>query len=227
MPGLDIVIPSKLNLPFDVRKAINAVVDGGEFLDLGRRFAGEAVTGFARIDGRAAGIVANNSAVRGGLIFPETCRKMIRFITLCDAFNIPLVFLADAPGFMIGKAVEKSGIVSSGAALFSAIAKSGVPRLCIVLRRAYTAGLYAMSGSGFEPRAIYALPGASISVYGPEAVDRFLGKLNITQDQKEDIRMKMEQDSRLESLVERGFLTGIIEPDQVRDTIAGFLNECR
>jgi acetyl-CoA carboxylase carboxyltransferase component len=134
-----------------------------------------------------------------------------------------MVFLADAPGFMIGKEVEEKGIVTAGAELFRAISQSRIPRLCIILRRAYTAGLYAMSGSGFAPAAIYALPGASIAVYGPEAAARFMDKLDPPRDEKEKILRKMEAESRLTFLVEQGFLNGIIEPDRVRETIAGFL----
>ena len=222
-PGLVEIIPSQLNLPCDVRQAIGSLVDEDAFLELGRRFAEEIVIGFARIEGWPFGIAAKNSKVRGGVFFPETCRKLSRFIKLCDAFNLPVVFLADAPGFMIGKAVEKGGIVSAGSELFRTIAQTRVRRLCIVLRRAYTAGLYAMSGSGFSPLALYALPGASIAVYGPEAVERFLFRLDLPLDRKEAIRRKMEEESRVEFLVERGFLTGIIEPKQVRETIAGFL----
>ncbi|MBW2709143.1 MAG: hypothetical protein JRD04_07670 [Deltaproteobacteria bacterium] len=225
VPGISEIIPSRLNRPFDVRQVIASVVDENQFLELGHDFAGEIVTGFSRIRGRVAGIAANNPKVNGGIFFPETCLKLIRFIKLCNAFNLPIVFLADTPGFMIGKDVEKRGIVSAGAALFTAIAKTRVPRLCIVLRRAYTAGLYAMSGSGFLPLAIYALPGASIAVYGPEAVARFMDRLDLPPDQKKGILRKMEKESRLEFLVEQGFLNGIIEPDQVRETIAGFLSK--
>ena len=225
VPGIAKIIPSQLNLPFDVRQVITTLVDEGKFLELGSDFAGEVMVGFSCIQGRVAGIVANNPKVKGGIFFPESCRKSIRFINLCNAFNLPLVFLADAPGFMIGTGVEKGGIVSAGAELFTAIAKTRVPRLCVVLRRAYTAGMYAMSGAGFSPHAIYALPGASIAVYGPEAVARFLAQLELPPEQKKDIARKMEEESRLEYLVEQGFIDGIIKPNQVRETIAGFLKE--
>ncbi len=225
VPGISEIIPAKLNLPFDVRQVINSLVDENQFLELSQDFADEVVTGFCRIQGRAAGIAANNSMVRGGVFFPETCHKLTRFLKLCNSFNLPVVFLADAPGFMIGKDVEKRGIVFAGAELFSAIAETQVPRLCIIIRRAYTAGLYAMSGSGFQPVAIYALPWASIGVYGPEAAARFMDKLDLPQNEKDDIMRKMEAERRLEFLVERGFLDGIIEPDRVRETIAGFLKK--
>ena len=112
------IIPRELNHPFNVHQVIDALVDQGRFLELGERFAGEMVVGLARFDGKPAGVVANNPQVKGGMVFPETCRKMSRFIDFCGAFNLPLVFLADAPGFMIGKAAEAGGIVQAGARLF-------------------------------------------------------------------------------------------------------------
>ncbi len=224
-PGIAETIPAQLNRPFAVGQVITALVDEDQFLELGSDFAGEVMTGFSRIQGRVAGVVANNPKIRGGIFFPESCRKSIRFIKLCDAFNLPLVFLADAPGFMIGTGVEKGGIVSARAELFTTIAKTRVARLSIVLRRAYTAGMYAMSGSGFSAHAIYALSGASIAVYGPEAVARFLAKLDIPLVEKAAIEKKMAAENRLEYLVDQGYINGIIEPDQVRETIIGFLQE--
>lgn len=224
-PGLRELIPVQLNLPFDACRVIESIVDKDRFLKTGSCHATEIVTGLASVEGHTTGIIANNPNVRAAVFFPETCRKMIRFIKICDALSLPLVFLTDAPGFMIGQAVEKAGIVSAGAELFSAIANSTIPRLCIVLRRAYTAGLYAMSGSGFAPQSLYALRGASLSVYGPEAIERFLENLDLSSEQKEEIRKKMKDDSRLESMIEKGFLTGIIEPEEVRERIAGFLHQ--
>ena len=223
LPAVRELIPSRLNQPFEVRRVIDNLADEGQFLELGRNFAEEIVTGLARIKGLSTGIAANNPIVRGGVLFPESCRKLSRFIRFCDAFNLPIIFLADAPGFMIGRAVEKAGIVSSGAELFKTLARSGVPRLCIVLRRAYTAGLYAMSGSGFFPHGLYALPGSSIAVYGPEAVERFLAKLELPIEEKEKIRKKMADNSSPEALLAQSLITGIIEPEDLRDESAVFL----
>src|SRR5205807_5315977 len=132
-------------------------------------FAREIITGFARLDGRAVGIVANQPKWKGGVLFVDSADKAARFIWLCDAFNIPLVFLADVPGFMIGKAVERQGIIRHGAKMISAVSDATVPKFCVVLRKAYGAGLYAMCGPGFEPDGTLALPQASIAVMGPEA----------------------------------------------------------
>ena len=148
---------------------IDALVDEGSFFELKKLFARELVTGFARIDGRAVGIVASQPKWKGGVLFVDSADKAARFIWLCDAFGLPLIFLADVPGFMIGKAVERQGIIRHGAKMVSAVADATVPKFCVVLRKAYGAGLYAMCGPGFEPDATIALPQAMIAVMGAEA----------------------------------------------------------
>src|SRR5205814_4799262 len=127
------------------------------------------VTGFARLGGRAIGVIASQPNHKGGVLFVDSADKAARFIWLCDAFEIPLLFLADVPGFMIGKAVERQGIIRHGAKMISAVSDASVPKFCVVLRKAYGAGLYAMCGPGFDPDATIALPQASIAVMGPEA----------------------------------------------------------
>src|SRR5690606_8712801 len=119
--------------------------------------------------GFAVGVVANNSMVKGGVLFVDSADKAARFIQLCDAFNVPLLFLADVPGFMVGTAVERQGIIRHGAKLISAVAEATVPKICVVVRKAYGAGLYAMAGPGFDPDATIALPTARIAVMGAEA----------------------------------------------------------
>ena len=119
--------------------------------------------------GRAVGIVANQPAHLGGVLFVDSSDKVARFVWLCDAFNIPLVFLADVPGFMIGSAVERQGIIRHGAKLITAVSEATVPKICVIVRKAYGAGLYAMAGPGFEPDATLALPTARIAVMGPGA----------------------------------------------------------
>jgi methylmalonyl-CoA decarboxylase subunit alpha len=123
----------------------------------------------ARIDGRSVGIVANQPKFKGGVLFVDSADKATRFIWLCDAFNVPLLYLADVPGFMIGTKVERAGIIRAGAKMISAVSEATVPKICVVVRKAYGAGLYAMSGPGFGPDATLALPQAMIAVMGPEA----------------------------------------------------------
>ena len=123
----------------------------------------------ARLDGHPVGVVANNSAHLAGTLFVDSADKAARFIWCCDAFNIPLVFLADVPGFMIGSAVERQGIIRHGAKMVTAVSEATVAKVSVVVRKAYGAGLYAMSGPAFEPAATIALPTARIAVMGPEA----------------------------------------------------------
>jgi acetyl-CoA carboxylase carboxyltransferase component len=166
---IDDVLPANQNQAFDVAAVIDALVDEGSFFEVKKLFAREIVTGFARLDGRVVGVVANQPKWKGGVLFVDSADKAARFVWLCDAFSIPLLFLADVPGFMIGKAVERQGIIRHGAKMISAMADATVPRVCVVLRKAYGAGLYAMSGPGFEPDATIALPQAMIAVMGAEA----------------------------------------------------------
>jgi acetyl-CoA carboxylase carboxyltransferase component len=163
------IIPADQNKPFDVLELIDAVVDEGSFLEVKRLWAGELITGLARLEGRVVGIVANQPRVKGGVLFVDSADKAARFIWLCDAFNVPLLYLADVPGFMIGTKVERAGIIRSGAKMISAVSEATVPRICVVVRKAYGAGLYAMDGPGFAPSATLALPQAMIAVMGPEA----------------------------------------------------------
>ena len=163
------LIPVDDNKAFDVMRVIHEIIDAESFFELKPRFARELVTGFARIEGRVVGILANQPKWLGGVLFVDSADKGARFIELCDAFNIPLLFLADVPGFMIGTKVEKQGIIRAGAKMISAVSDASVPKLSVVLRKAYGAGLYAMCGPAFEPEACVALPGASIAVMGPDA----------------------------------------------------------
>ena len=137
---------------------IERLVDGHTFFEIKERYAQEIVVGLARLEGVCVGLVATQPKVKGGAIFVDSADKAARFVMLCDAFNIPLIFLLDVPGFMIGSQVERQGIIRHGAKMISAMASAAVPRFCVVLRKAYAAGYYAMCSPGFEPRATLALP---------------------------------------------------------------------
>ncbi len=166
---IDDILPANQNQAFDVHAVIDALVDEGSFFEIKRLFARELVTGFARLDGQPVGIVASQPKWKGGVLFVDSADKAARFVWLCDAFGIPLLFLADVPGFMIGKAVERQGIIRHGAKMISAVADATVPKISVILRKAYGAGLYAMCGPGFDPDATLALPQAMIAVMGAEA----------------------------------------------------------
>src|SRR6185312_13488513 len=166
---IDDVLPANQNQAFDIAAVIEALVDEGSFFELKKLYARELVTGFARLGGKPVGIIASQPKWKGGVLFVDSADKAARFIWLCDAFGLPLLFLADVPGFMIGKAVERQGIIRHGAKMISAVADATVPKICVVLRKAYGAGLYAMCGPGFDPDVTIALPQAMIAVMGAEA----------------------------------------------------------
>src|SRR5437870_2485529 len=163
------IVPDDENRPFDMMELIETLVDGGSFLEVHKRWAKELIVGYARLEGRAVGVVANQPKQRGGVLFVDSSDKAARFIWTCNAFNLPLLFLADVPGFMIGTQVERQGIIRAGAKMISAVSEATVPKLSVIVRKAYGAGLYAMAGAAFEPDCCIALPTASIAVMGPEA----------------------------------------------------------
>jgi acetyl-CoA carboxylase carboxyltransferase component len=166
---LGALIPANERLAFDMRKVVKGLLDGGEYFEIQALWAREVSVGFGRLAGEVVGVVANNSLHKGGVLFVDSADKATRFVQLCDAFNVPLLFLSDVPGFMVGSAVEKQGIIRHGAKMISAISEATVPKICVVVRKAYGAGLYAMAGPGFEPDATIALPTAKIAVMGAEA----------------------------------------------------------
>lgn len=162
------ILPESDARAYDMMKVIEGIVDGGSFFEMKKLFARELITGFARIDGRVLGIVANQPKMKGGVLYVDSADKAARFVFLCDAFRIPLLFLADVPGFMIGTQVERMGIIRHGAKMVYAISEATVPKICVVVRKAFGAGLYAMCGPGFDPDCTLALPSAQIAVMGPD-----------------------------------------------------------
>ncbi len=167
--SIEEIVPKEQNKFFDMKALIRELVDADSFLEVKARFAKEVVTGLAHIGGMPVGIVANQPKFKGGVLFVDSADKAARFIWLCDAFNIPLVYLADVPGFMIGTKVEREGIIRAGAKMISAVSEATVPKISVIVRKAYGAGLYAMGGPGFNPDVTLALPQAMIAVMGPEA----------------------------------------------------------
>lgn len=220
-------VPERESVPFDVHAVIDGLVDEDSFFELKPLWAAELVIGFGRLGGESVGIVANNSMVKGGVLFTDSADKAARFIWLCDAFNIPLVYLADVPGFMIGSEVERGGIIRHGAKMVSAVASATVPQFCVVVRKAYGAGLYAMGGPGFGPDATIALPTARIAVMGPEAAVNAVYANKIAEvEASEGVdardayvterRAEYEQDVDLERLAADLVLDSVIEADELR-----------
>ncbi|MBE7186837.1 acyl-CoA carboxylase subunit beta [Jatrophihabitans endophyticus] len=221
-------VPAQEQLPFDVHGLIDGLVDAGSFFEIKPDFAAELVVGLGRIDGRPVGVVANNSAVRGGVLFVDSSDKAARFVEFCDAYNVPLLYLADVPGFMIGSEVERQGIIRHGAKMVTAIASATVPALSVVVRKAYGAGLYAMKGPGFEPDVCLALPTARIAVMGPDAAVNavYAGRIATIDDPDErarfvaDRRAEYEADVDLLRLASDLVIDGVVEPADLRAELA-------
>ncbi|HET9518388.1 MAG TPA: acyl-CoA carboxylase subunit beta [Actinoplanes sp.] len=163
------LVPASERQAFDMRRYVKGIVDEDSYFEIQALWAREITVGFARLNGETVGIVGNNSLFKGGVLFIDSADKATRFVQLCDAYNVPLIFLSDVPGFMVGTAVEKQGIIRHGAKMISAVSEATVPKICVVVRKAYGAGLYAMAGPGFDPEATIALPTAKIAVMGAEA----------------------------------------------------------
>ncbi|MDQ3765735.1 MAG: acyl-CoA carboxylase subunit beta [Actinomycetota bacterium] len=222
------LVPEDEGRAFDMYELLAGVVDAASMFELKPTFASELITGLARIEGRSVGIVANQPSHKGGVLFVDSADKAARFIWLCDAFNIPLVFFADVPGFMIGTQVERQGIIRHGAKMITAVSEATVPKLCIVVRKAYGAGLYAMAGPGFGPEATIALPTARIAVMGPEPAINAVHFNTIAgiDDPKERARFIAERRSAYEAdidianLASENIVDAVVQPDDLRAEIA-------
>ncbi|HTC60004.1 MAG TPA: acyl-CoA carboxylase subunit beta [Solirubrobacteraceae bacterium] len=224
--GFDIgeLIPADENKPFDMLSLIEAVIDEDSLLQVHSRWAKELIVGYARLDGRAIGIVANQPKHKGGVLFSDSADKAARFIWACNAFNIPLLFLADVPGFMIGTQVERQGIIRHGAKMISAVAEATVPKISVIVRKAYGAGLYAMAGPAFDPDCCIALPSASIAVMGPQAAINavYYNQLQAIPDsderatKTEELRREYAEDIDLLHLASELVIDAVVEPEQLR-----------
>ncbi len=218
------LIPEDENKPFDMKALIDALVDEGSLLEIQPRWAKELIVGYARLDGRALGIVANQPKHKGGVLFGDSADKAARFIWTCNAFNLPLLFLADVPGFMIGTQVEREGIIRHGAKMISAVSEASVPKISVIVRKAYGAGLYAMAGPAFEPDCCIALPSASIAVMGPQAAINavYYNQLVAIEDEQErarrteQLRSEYAADIDILHLASELVIDAVIEPDALR-----------
>jgi acetyl-CoA carboxylase carboxyltransferase component len=220
----DDCVPAEESVPFDMHDIIDGLVDADSFFEIKPLFAPEVIVGLGRLEGRPVGVVANNSAVKGGVLFVDSADKAARFIWLCDAFNIPLLYLADVPGFMIGSEVERQGIIRHGAKMITAVSEATVPQVSVIVRKAYGAGLYAMAGPGFQPDACIALPTAKIAVMGPQAAVNAvyankIAEIDDPDEQAEYVatkRAEYEQDVDLLRLAADLVLDAVIEPSELR-----------
>ncbi|WP_231183168.1 acyl-CoA carboxylase subunit beta [Haladaptatus sp. DYF46] len=225
--GIDGVIPNSPNRAYDMTDLIERVVDADSYFELRPDFGGEIITAFARIDGRPVGIVANQPAQRSGAIFPDAAEKAAEFIWKCDAFEIPLLYLCDTPGFMAGSQVEKDAILEKGKKMIYATSSSTVPKLSVVVRKAYGAGIYAMSGPAYDPQSIIALPSGEIGIMGPEAAINavYANKLNDIEDEEEraqrerELREEYREDIDVHRMASEMVIDDIVPPSTLREEL--------
>jgi acetyl-CoA carboxylase carboxyltransferase component len=221
------VLPAEEAQGYDMHRVIDGLVDADSFFEIKPLWAPELTIGFARLDGHSIGIVANNPLHKGGVLFVDSADKAARFIWLCDAFNLPLLFLADVPGFMIGTQVERDGIIRHGAKMITAVTEATVPKVSVIVRKAYGAGLYAMSGPAFDPIATIALPTAKIAVMGPEAAVNavFANKIAAIEDAAEradyvaERRREYEEDVDLLRLASELVVDAVVPFEALRDEV--------
>ena len=221
------IIPKNQNTPFDMYQFIDRIVDADSFCEIKKRFAAELITGLARLEGHSIGIIANQPRVKGGVLFHDSADKAAKFIHLCDAFHIPLLFLADVPGFMIGTNVEKAGIIRHGAKMIAAMSEATVPKLTVIVRKAYGAGLYAMAGPAFEPDCCLALPTAQIAVMGPEAAVNavYANKIAAMEPEEraafvDEKREEYRKDIDIYRLASELVVDDIVEPNRLREELS-------
>ena len=218
------IVPEDEKQPFDAHELISALVDGESFLEVHAGWAGEILVGYARLEGATVGIVANQPRVKGGVLFVDSADKAARFISTCNAFNVPLLFLADVPGFMIGSDVERQGIIRHGAKMISAVAQATVPKISVIVRKAYGAGLYAMVGPPFDPDYCIALPSAQVAVMGPEAAINavFFNQIQEIEDADERAqfverkRREYAEDIDILHLASELVVDAVVQPDDLR-----------
>lgn len=228
------LVPASDRQAFDMRRYVRGLVDEDTFFEVHALWARELTVGFARLEGEVVGVVANNPLHKGGVLFVDSADKAAHFVSLCDAFNVPLVFLADVPGFMVGTAVERQGIIRHGAKMIAAVSSATVPKICVVVRKAYGAGLYAMAGPGFGPDATIALPTAKIAVMGAEAAVNavYANKVAaLPADEQEGFvaqkREEYDADIDVVRLASELVVDAIVEPEQLRSELVRRLAAAR
>ncbi|WP_136589102.1 acyl-CoA carboxylase subunit beta [Salinigranum halophilum] len=226
--GIDELIPESPNRPYDVHDLLDRVVDAESVLELRPDYGSEIVTAFARIDGRPVGVVANQPTQRSGAIFPDSARKAAEFIWTCDAYEIPLLYLCDTPGFMAGSAVEKEGILEQGKKFIYATSSATVPKQTVVVRKAYGAGIYAMGGPAYDPESVIGLPSGEVGIMGPEAAINavYRNKLDAIEDDEEraareaELRAEYRRDIAVHRMASEVVVDDVVPPSDLRAELA-------
>lgn len=213
------ILPDNPRRPYDMYRVIELLVDGGEYFDIKPKWAKNIITCLARIGGYPLGIVANQPKHWGGILDIHAADKAARFITLCDAFQIPLLFLQDVPGFMVGTKAEREGIIRHGAKMLYAVSNATVAKITVVIRKAYGAGYYVMNGRAYEPEAIYCWPTAEISVMGPEGMVGILARSElkgVDEETKQAMLEKIRQMIHPLEAAKAGLVDDVIDPRHTR-----------
>jgi acetyl-CoA carboxylase carboxyltransferase component len=218
------VLPASNRQPYDMYEVIRRIVDDGVWFDMKPRFARTIVTCLARMGGRPVGIVANQPKHLGGILENDSADKAARFVNLCDAYGIPLLFLQDVPGFMVGTKVEHAGIIRHGAKMLYAVSNATVPKITVIVRKAYGAGYYVMCGKAYEPDLIVAWPSAEISVMGAEGAVNIIGRSAIeAADDPDAARKQMEDAIRatIDPYIAAGnaMIDDVIDPRETRPVV--------
>ncbi len=220
---IDDIIPNNAMKILDMDLLINEISDDNSFFELKKNYAKEIITGFASFEGNVCGIIANRSSQKGGLFFPESTNKTTRFISLCDSFGIPIVFLSDSPGFMVGSKVEQQGIIKKASKLFQTISNTTTAKLSVIVRRSYTAGLYAMSGGGMKADKVTALKSAVISIYGEGVLKQLVN--NSDENEKEIANHMLKNANNPEYFLKLNMIDDIIEHKDLRNEIINFISQ--
>jgi len=226
------LLPESTRKPYDMYKLIRAIVDQGDLLDIKPRFGRSIITCFARIGGRSVGVVANQPMHLGGILDNDSADKAAHFIQICDAFNVPLVFLQDVPGFMVGSKVEHAGIIRHGAKMLHVMSAATVPKLTVVVRKAYGAGYYVMCGRAYEPDLLVSWPTGEISVMGAEgmvgiAAKKLFGDAEPPPDVKKNIVEMIQKNIDIYKSAGWGLVDEVIDPRDTRRVLAWGLELAR
>jgi acetyl-CoA carboxylase carboxyltransferase component len=226
------LLPETTRKPYDMYKLVRAVVDRGEIFDIKPRFARSIITCLARINGKSVGVVANQPMHLGGILDNDSADKAAHFIQICDAFNVPLVFLQDVPGFMVGSKVEHAGIIRHGAKMLHVMSAATVPKLTVVVRKAYGAGYYVMCGRAYEPDLLVSWPTGEISVMGAEgmvgiAARKLFGDAEPPPDVKKGIVEAIQKNIDVYKSAGWALVDDVIDPRDTRRVLAWGLELAR
>ncbi|WP_053947439.1 acyl-CoA carboxylase subunit beta [Halolamina sediminis] len=225
--GIDEVVPDNPNKAYDVHDLLDRICDAESVMEMKPEYGQEIVTAFARIDGRPVGVVANQPNHRSGAIFPDAAEKAAEFIWTCDAYEIPLLYLCDTPGFMAGSEVEKDAILEKGKKFIYATSSATVPKQTVVVRKAYGAGIYAMGGPAYDPESVLGLPSGEIAIMGPEAAINavYANKLDAIDDPEErkqreqELREEYRQDIDAHRMASEVVIDDVVPPSTLRQEL--------